>query len=95
MNGEVRQESTLDKMIWPVADIIRYIAQRNEIAAGDLVSSRIVELWELSWKCIPCGGTIHFILSVESYFDKHSHAVYTYSTVFDPYMCHTTATTTL
>ncbi|EER17184.1 Protein ycgM, putative [Perkinsus marinus ATCC 50983] len=37
VNGEVRQESTLDKMIWPVADIIRYIAQRNEIAAGDLI----------------------------------------------------------
>ncbi|KAF4713219.1 Palmitoyltransferase zdhhc15, variant 4 [Perkinsus olseni] len=37
VNGEVRQESTLDKMIWPVAAIIRYIAERNEIAAGDLI----------------------------------------------------------
>ncbi|KAF4661176.1 hypothetical protein FOL47_006795 [Perkinsus chesapeaki] len=36
-NGEVRQQSTLDKMIWPVVDIIKYIAERNEIAPGDMI----------------------------------------------------------
>ena len=36
-NGEVQQNSTLDKMIWPVGEIIAALGKSVTLAAGDLI----------------------------------------------------------
>ncbi len=37
VNGDLRQESDLDQMIWPVADVIAYLSGMVELAPGDLI----------------------------------------------------------
>lgn len=37
INGEVRQQGTLDEMIWPVADVIAAISRSVALAPGDLI----------------------------------------------------------
>jgi fumarylpyruvate hydrolase len=37
INGETRQQGTLDEMIWPVADVIAAISQSVALAPGDLI----------------------------------------------------------
>jgi fumarylpyruvate hydrolase len=37
VNGEVRQDGTLDEMIWPVADIISHLSRLVTLAPGDLI----------------------------------------------------------
>jgi fumarylpyruvate hydrolase len=37
INGEMRQQGTLDEMIWPVADVIASISQSVTLAPGDLI----------------------------------------------------------
>ncbi|MEI4484930.1 fumarylacetoacetate hydrolase family protein [Frigidibacter sp. MR17.14] len=37
VNGEVRQDSELSAMIWPVADVIAFLSQSVTLAAGDLI----------------------------------------------------------
>lgn len=37
VNGQVRQDSDLDQMIWPVADVIAHLSGLVELAAGDLI----------------------------------------------------------
>lgn len=37
VNGQVRQDSDLDQMIWPVADVIAYLSGLVELAPGDLI----------------------------------------------------------
>lgn len=37
INGEMRQQGTLDEMIWPVADVIAAISRALELKAGDLI----------------------------------------------------------
>lgn len=37
VDGESRQSSTLDKMIWPVADIISHLSNLFTLAPGDLI----------------------------------------------------------
>jgi fumarylpyruvate hydrolase len=37
INGEMRQQGTLDEMIWPVADVIAAISQSVALAPGDLI----------------------------------------------------------
>ena len=37
MNGDVRQEGDLDQMIWKVPEIIAYLSDYFELAAGDVI----------------------------------------------------------
>lgn len=37
VNGTVRQEGTLDEMIWPIADIIAHLSKLVTLAPGDLI----------------------------------------------------------
>ncbi|HBF51883.1 MAG TPA: fumarylacetoacetate hydrolase [Massilia sp.] len=37
VNGTVRQEGTLDEMIWPIADIISHLSRLVTLAPGDLI----------------------------------------------------------
>lgn len=37
INGEARQQGTLDEMIWPVADVIAHISRSVALAPGDLI----------------------------------------------------------
>lgn len=37
INGEMRQQGTLDEMIWPVADVIAAISRSVALAPGDLI----------------------------------------------------------
>jgi fumarylpyruvate hydrolase len=37
INGEMRQQGTLDEMIWPVADVIAAISRAVELKPGDLI----------------------------------------------------------
>ena len=37
VNGTVRQEGTLDEMIWPIADIIAHLSRLVTLAPGDLI----------------------------------------------------------
>ena len=37
VNGSVRQEGTLDEMIWPIADIISHLSKLVTLAPGDLI----------------------------------------------------------
>jgi fumarylpyruvate hydrolase len=37
VNGELRQQGTLDEMIWPVADVIAAISRSVALAPGDLI----------------------------------------------------------
>jgi len=37
INGEMRQQGSLDEMIWPVADVIAAISRALELKAGDLI----------------------------------------------------------
>lgn len=37
INGEMRQQGTLDEMIWPVADVIASISRSVVLAPGDLI----------------------------------------------------------
>jgi fumarylpyruvate hydrolase len=37
VNGDVRQQGTLDELIWPVADVIAYVSRSVRLAPGDLI----------------------------------------------------------
>lgn len=37
VNGDLRQDSDLDQMIWPVVDVIAYLSGMVELAPGDLI----------------------------------------------------------
>ena len=37
VNGTVRQEGTLDEMIWPIPDIISHLSKLVTLAPGDLI----------------------------------------------------------
>lgn len=37
VNGEMRQQGTLDELIWPVADVIAYVSRSVTLAPGDLI----------------------------------------------------------
>ena len=37
VNGEVRQEGDLDQMIWKVPEMIAYLSEYFELAAGDVI----------------------------------------------------------
>jgi fumarylpyruvate hydrolase len=37
VNGEVRQDGSLDEMIWPIADIISHLSRLVTLAPGDLI----------------------------------------------------------
>lgn len=39
VNGEVRQEGNLDQMIWKVPEMIAYLSEYYELAAGDVILS--------------------------------------------------------
>jgi fumarylpyruvate hydrolase len=39
VNGEVKQSSDLDKMIWKVPEMIAYLSELFELQAGDLIMS--------------------------------------------------------
>jgi fumarylpyruvate hydrolase len=39
VNGVVKQQGTLQEMIWPVADVISHLSRFVELAAGDLIFS--------------------------------------------------------
>jgi len=39
VNGEVKQESDLSEMVWPVADIVRYVSQSVALKPGDIIFS--------------------------------------------------------
>jgi len=39
VNGELRQKGDLNQMIWKTAEIINYLSQYYELAAGDLIMS--------------------------------------------------------
>ena len=39
MNGETRQEADLDQMIWKVPEMIAYLSEYFELAAGDVILS--------------------------------------------------------
>ena len=39
MNGDVQQEGDLDQMIWKVPEMISYLSQYFELAAGDVIMS--------------------------------------------------------
>jgi len=37
VNGEIRQSSALDAMIWPIPDVIAFLSQSVELQPGDLI----------------------------------------------------------
>lgn len=37
INGEMRQQGTLDELIWPVAEVIAHISRSVALAPGDLI----------------------------------------------------------
>ena len=39
VNGELRQEGDLDRMIWKVPEMISYLSDYFELAAGDVILS--------------------------------------------------------
>jgi fumarylpyruvate hydrolase len=39
VNGEVKQSSDLDKMIWKVPEMVAYLSELFELQAGDLIMS--------------------------------------------------------
>ena len=39
VNGEIRQEGDLDQMIWKVPEMISYLSDYFELAAGDVIMS--------------------------------------------------------
>ncbi|MFB0994004.1 MAG: fumarylacetoacetate hydrolase family protein, partial [Paracoccaceae bacterium] len=39
VNGQVKQEGDLDQMIWKVAEMISYLSEYFELAAGDVIMS--------------------------------------------------------
>ena len=39
VNGKVTQEGDLDQMIWKVAEMISYLSEYFELAAGDVIMS--------------------------------------------------------
>lgn len=39
VNGELKQKGDLNQMIWKTAEIINYLSQYYELAAGDLIMS--------------------------------------------------------
>jgi fumarylpyruvate hydrolase len=39
VNGEVRQEGDLNQMIWKVPEMISYLSEYFELAAGDVILS--------------------------------------------------------
>ena len=39
VNGEVRQEGDLNQMIWKVPEMISYLSEYFELAAGDVIMS--------------------------------------------------------
>ena len=39
MNGELRQEADLNQMVWKVPEMISYLSEYFELAAGDVILS--------------------------------------------------------
>ena len=39
MNGELRQEGDLNQMIWKIPEMISYLSEYFELAAGDVILS--------------------------------------------------------